>query len=230
MKNNNNWMMWGFIVLVILNIILIGYIFMGLNKGVSLSPSGSSSGCTDTNPTTACYIGDKDGPTAVQVYRSAIIDAGADYLSIQTAEPKGVKISGINTKRNLTVNGNLYVNGSIKADNLPLLFKVRVSYDSTLGKPYVDVYPSNNEYEEYSSCYGLRVEGYNTCEITNLISFERIASLKLESASFTPFGERTATFSVLNANHDAYLQQVDRMNFKFNATSGAPSYLAINGL
>ncbi|MBI2628799.1 hypothetical protein HYW74_01820, partial [Candidatus Pacearchaeota archaeon] len=80
MANNNKWLLYGFIILAILNIILLGYIVMGLSgKSVGLSPSGPASYCTDTSTGTFCFIGDKDGPTALELFRSKIIDSGTDY-------------------------------------------------------------------------------------------------------------------------------------------------------
>ena len=113
-NNNQKWLLYGFIILAILNIILLGYIVMGLGgKGVGLSPGLPSAGCSDTDFSTVCQMGD---------YGVAQMFLGKSYIQgIPTGNK--LKISGISGSSegptNVEINGNLKINSPLAQETAP---------------------------------------------------------------------------------------------------------------
>ncbi|MBI2629035.1 hypothetical protein HYW74_03055 [Candidatus Pacearchaeota archaeon] len=102
-----------------------------------MSPSGPASYCTDTSTGTFCFIGDKDGPTALELFRSKIIDSGTDYLEINSGAPKGVKINGDLNMSGKSINDFSFLKSSRSGINLPIesvtIYPSLMTYSSIKG-------------------------------------------------------------------------------------------------
>src|SRR3989338_214750 len=123
MKNNNKkWLLYGFIILAILNIVLLGYIVIGLGGGnVGLSPFPWGDQCNDPNNLLSpCTIGDPVYNTQLQIRGSQIKDYINDHeLKILSGSGgvniKNIKISGIDytTSPPREVRVDVLVNGTL---------------------------------------------------------------------------------------------------------------------
>ena len=135
------------VVLVILNIVLLGYIMMGLSGGnVGLSPFPTSWGdkCNDGNMGIPCKMGDPTKSTQFLLRTSQIRDyygdQNGDGLKILSGVSLGdgsnkkiIKLAGIENGNEVpsavTVNGFLSATGGIQGDSLAATQALNVGAD-----------------------------------------------------------------------------------------------------
>ena len=152
-SNNNNpkWLLWGFIILAILNIILLGYIVMGLSgKNVGLSPivNAGPDLCNDGKPETVCWIGDILGDTQLQIKGSKIREHASDsQLQILSDKAGGIKLSGIKYNGQnppteiptiVNINGDLSVSKA-RSTNSFLIPSTLTGYANMINKDAIEI-------------------------------------------------------------------------------------------
>ncbi|MBS3092006.1 hypothetical protein J4466_01160 [Candidatus Pacearchaeota archaeon] len=116
-NNNQKWLLYGFIILAILNIVLLGYIVMGiggvsLGKGnVGLSPN-SGDDCSGVFSNGICLNGDPTDINLLSLGNSQIIGTTDTNTPLKILSgPKGIRLAGKSGNNEIAT--NVEINGSL---------------------------------------------------------------------------------------------------------------------